>query len=131
VSLWLIIAVVSSLVIAGFGLHRLADGLRAFPTDTTPTGPVIQRPPPDRDVPPPPSLAMTEQLIADAAMSRNLTTHRLWPLIAQLARAQRVQDHRIRPPDTDTLAWLRDALDALEGRAPSAPSRRSTRGRRP
>lgn len=122
-SLWLIVAVVTTLVVAGFALHRLADGMRAHPTDTTPPGPVIQRPPADRDVAPPPSLALTEQLVADAAMSRNLTTQRLWPLVAQLARARRIRDPRVHPPGADTLAWLRSALDALEGPATPPSSR--------
>ncbi len=114
---WLAALVALGLVPVLAGLQVLSRSLRVTPVDTLRPGPLVQRPTAARTVAPPPSLSLTEQLVEDATFSRTVAEQRLWPLVVSIARDLDVDPARLRPPDADTRAWLRDMVSLLEDSA--------------
>lgn len=111
---WVAAGIVIALLLTLLGLQALTQSLRSSPMDTMKPGPLVQRPIAAGDWTPPASLSATEQLVEDAAVSGSVTQHRLWPIIAQLAREAGIDGSRIQPPHGDTRRWLRACLDELE-----------------
>ncbi len=111
---WVAVGIVFGLALILLGLQHLTRTLRATPMDTLHPGPLIQRPDAVATAAPPPSLSITEQLVEDASFSNAVAQHRLWPLIARLARERGVNARDLRPPSGDTRTWLADMIRVLE-----------------
>ncbi|MDG2114642.1 MAG: hypothetical protein P8N02_18785 [Actinomycetota bacterium] len=113
---WVAGGIVIGLLLVLYGLQTLARSLHDTPIDTLRPGPLIQRPPAQPELAPPPSLSLTEQLVEDASVSGAVAQQRLWPLLVSLARERSIDPSALRPPGGDTRRWLREMLDVLEGR---------------
>jgi len=111
---WVAVGIALGLALILLGLQHLTRTLRSTPMDTLHPGPLIQRPDATATAAPPPSLSLTEQLVEDATFSNAVAHHRLWPLVARLARERGVTARDLRPPDADTRAWLADMIQVLE-----------------